>query len=110
MHNEFFCQPGNGSVPVNFLNARSSALDDNRLQQLPNCQVHVDQPEPTGIAHPVSDSHSPDRCRTALVVEDESTVRFLITELFNDVAYMSLEAVDGQSGLQIIPPMFRLNF
>ncbi len=37
-----------------------------------------------------------------LVVDDEPTVRMLVTEILDDLGYQSLEAVDGATGLHIL--------
>lgn len=102
MHNELFYQPRFGLAPVKFLNAESSPLGNNLSQQHSNHQVHNEQPGTAGAVYPVTDALLSDRCRTVLVVEDEFTVRLLITEVLNDMDYVSLEAADGPSGLQII--------
>jgi signal transduction histidine kinase/CheY-like chemotaxis protein len=39
---------------------------------------------------------------TILVIDDEPTVRMLVTELLQDFGYTTIEAVDGKGGLQII--------
>lgn len=40
--------------------------------------------------------------KAVLVVDDEPNVRFLITEVLDDLAYASLEAADGPSALDIL--------
>ncbi len=40
--------------------------------------------------------------RTVLVVDDEPTVRLLVTEVLVELGYTSLEAADGPSGLDIL--------
>jgi len=39
---------------------------------------------------------------TVLVIDDEPTVRMLITEVLEDLGYMALEAADGASGLELL--------
>ena len=39
---------------------------------------------------------------TVLVVEDEATVRMLVTETLDELGYSALEAVDGPAGLAIL--------
>jgi signal transduction histidine kinase len=39
---------------------------------------------------------------TVLVIDDEPTVRMLITEVLEDLGYTALEAADGASGLQVL--------
>ena len=39
---------------------------------------------------------------TVLIVDDEPTVRMLVTEILDDLGYRSIEAVDGASGLRVL--------
>ncbi len=39
---------------------------------------------------------------TVLVVDDEPTVRMLVTEVLEDLGYVAIEAADGPSGLKIL--------
>src|SRR6185437_11796925 len=39
---------------------------------------------------------------TVLVVDDEPTVRMLVTEVLEELGYSAIEAADGASGLQIL--------
>jgi PAS domain S-box-containing protein len=39
---------------------------------------------------------------TVLVVDDEPTVRMLVTEVLEDLGYTAVEAVDGSTGLQVL--------
>jgi CheY-like chemotaxis protein len=39
---------------------------------------------------------------TVLVVDDEQTVRMLITDVLEELGYVSIEAEDGKAGLQIL--------
>ena len=42
------------------------------------------------------------RSETVLVIDDEPTVRMLITEVLDELGYVALEAADGPSGLRIL--------
>ena len=44
-----------------------------------------------------------------LVVEDETAVRMVVTEVLSDLGYTVLEAENGQSGLQIIESRARID-
>ena len=46
---------------------------------------------------------------TVLVVEDEATVRMLITETLEELGYAAIEAVDGPSGLRILQSNVRID-
>ena len=39
---------------------------------------------------------------TVLVVDDEPTVRMLVTEVLEDLGYMAIEAADGPAGLKVL--------
>ncbi len=39
---------------------------------------------------------------TVLVVDDEPTVRMLVTEVLGDLGYTAIEAADGPAGLQVL--------
>ena len=46
---------------------------------------------------------------TVLVVEDEATVRMLVTEVLEDLGYSTLGAADGAAGLQVIRSEARID-
>jgi CheY-like chemotaxis protein len=46
---------------------------------------------------------------TVLVVDDEATVRMLVTEILEELGYAAIEAVDAQSGLQILQSHARVD-
>jgi PAS domain S-box-containing protein len=46
--------------------------------------------------------HTAEEGEVVLVVEDESAVRSLVTEVLADLGYQTIEAVDGPSGLKIL--------
>ncbi len=46
---------------------------------------------------------------TVLVVDDEPTVRMLVTEVLEDLGYCALEAVDGPSGLRLLQSDARID-
>ena len=39
---------------------------------------------------------------TVLIVDDEQTVRMLVTDVLEELGYIAIDAVDGKSGLQIL--------
>ncbi len=46
---------------------------------------------------------------TVLVVDDEPTVRMLVTEVLEDLGYSALEAVDGQAGVKLLQSQARID-
>ncbi len=46
---------------------------------------------------------------TVLVVEDEATVRMLVTETLEELGYAAIEAADGLSGLRILQSKVRID-
>ena len=46
---------------------------------------------------------------TVLVVDDEPTVRMLVTEVLEDLGYIAIEAADGAAGLQVLHSNARLD-
>ena len=52
-------------------------------------------PEPSGA--PRAEHHE-----TVLVVDDEPTVRMLVTEVLEDLGYTAIEAADGVTGLKVL--------
>ena len=61
-----------------------------------------DTPPPANAGREPPPDGAPDPRRKVLVVDDEAAVRFLITELLDDLHYTAIEAVDGPSGLDIL--------
>ena len=70
--------------------------------------IHVDayhsdaRPSAVDLPAIALESRSAGQRSSVLVVDDEATVRLLITEVLDDLNYASLEAVDGPSGLRIL--------
>ena len=46
---------------------------------------------------------------TVLIVDDEPTVRMLVTEVLNDLGYTSIEAVDARAGLLVLQSDVRID-
>jgi len=44
-----------------------------------------------------------------LVVDDEATVRMLVTEVLNDLGYTAIEASDGAAGLKVMRSNVRVD-
>jgi signal transduction histidine kinase/Arc/MetJ-type ribon-helix-helix transcriptional regulator len=66
---------------------------------LPRSRVEVSATDtPFAIATPPSAGQG----ETVLVIDDEPTVRMLITEVLESLGYTALEAADGATGLQVL--------
>jgi CheY-like chemotaxis protein len=46
---------------------------------------------------------------TVLVVDDEPTVRMLVTEVLEDLGYIAIEAKDGAAGLRVLQSPARID-
>ncbi len=53
--------------------------------------------------------HAAGAGEVVLVVEDETAVRDLVTEVLNDLGYRTIEAIDGPSGLAILQSSERID-
>jgi CheY-like chemotaxis protein len=63
-------------------------------------------------AEPVADLSEAARAKmgeTVLVVDDEPTVRMLVTEVLEDLGYAAVEAADGASGLAVLQSDMRID-
>ena len=56
------------------------------------------------IAAPEAETH-----RTVLVVDDEPTVRMLVTEVLDDLGYAAIEVADGAAGLRVLQSDVRID-
>jgi len=56
-------------------------------------------------------AHAPraEQGETVLVVDDEPTVRMLVTEVLEDLGYAAIEAADGASGLKVLQSDVRID-
>ncbi len=64
------------------------------------------------LAEPQSTPSSMPRAeagQTVLIVDDEASVRMLITEVLNDLGYTSIEAADGAAGLRVLESNARID-
>ena len=73
---------------------------------LPRYVGDEEDQEPAAEAGP---SPRAEEGETVLVVDDEATVRMLVTEVLEDLGYRAIEAVDGASGLKIIASDARID-
>ena len=56
-----------------------------------------------------ADAPRSDEGQTGLVVDDEPTVRMLVTQVPEDLGYRAIEAADGQAGLQVLQSDVRID-
>lgn len=55
------------------------------------------------------ENFSPGRGETVLVVDDEPSIRVLVTELLSSLGYLVIEAADGATGLQLLQSDMRID-
>jgi PAS domain S-box-containing protein len=66
---------------------------------LPRC---AEPGEEAANEQQAAESEHAKRGETVLVVDDEQTVRMLVTDILEDLGYTAIDAVDGKAGLQIL--------
>ena len=57
----------------------------------------------------LSDAPRAERGQTVLIVDDEPTVRMLVTEVLEDLGYTAIEAADGAAGLKLLRSDVRID-
>lgn len=70
---------------------------------------HLGEVETAEIAPELADAPRAEHGQTVLVVDDEPTVRMLVTEILEDLGYRAIEAADGAAGLQVLQSDVRLD-
>ncbi|AWN49798.1 histidine kinase [Methylobacterium terrae] len=73
---------------------------------LPRHDGAVREPEETGAATALPRS---DEGATVLVVDDEPTVRMLVTDILDDLGYTAIEAGDSAAGLRVLRSDVRID-
>jgi len=63
---------------------------------------HQGRDEDAQIAHEWEVAPSATEGQTVLVVDDEPTVRMLVSEVLQELGYTAIEVVDGSTGLQVL--------
>ena len=73
---------------------------------LPRHRGEAEQAEtlPEGVLRPVAEAGE-----TVLVVDDEPTVRMLVTDVLGDLGYTAIEAADGASALKVLQSNARID-
>ncbi|WP_169742860.1 PAS domain S-box protein [Muricoccus aerilatus] len=70
---------------------------------------YLGQEEEVETAPDLADAPRAEQGETVLVVDDEPTVRMLVTEVLEDLGYAAIEAADGASGLQVLQSDVRID-
>ena len=86
-----YSEPGQGTMACLYLPRHAR---DAEAGEAVAGQEHVPRAEPGG---------------TVLVVDDEPTVRMLVTDVLEDLGYHVLEAADGASGLRVLQSAARVD-
>ena len=73
---------------------------------LPRHLGAADNVEP---APELADAPRAEHGQTVLVVDDEPTIRMLVTEVLEDLGYRAIEAADGPAGLQVLQSDARID-
>nr|WP_246731139.1 CHASE domain-containing protein [Methylobacterium sp. 2A] len=66
---------------------------------LPQHRGEVEAEGPAPTKRPMARAEAGE---TVLIVDDEPTVRMLVTDVLSDLGYLALEAVDGAGGLRVL--------
>ena len=70
---------------------------------------HLGEAETVELAPELADAPRAEDGQTVLVVDDEPTVRMLVTEVLEDLGYRAIEAADGGAGLQVLQSDARID-
>ena len=57
----------------------------------------------------LSEAPRAEQGQTVLIVDDEPTIRMLVTEVLQELGYTAIEAADGPSGLRVLQSNVRLD-
>ncbi len=70
---------------------------------------HIGHAEEAETAPDLADAPRAEQGETVLVVDDEPTVRMLVSEVLEDLGYAAIEAADGASGVQVLQSDVRID-
>ena len=70
---------------------------------------HYGEAEEADAMASLSDAPRAEQGQTVLVVDDEPTVRMLVTEVLEDLGYTAIEAGDGTAGLKVLRSDVRID-
>ncbi len=71
--------------------------------------AHDGEQDEDADADPMTDVPRAQQGETVLVVDDEPSVRMLVTEVLEDLGYTAIEAEDGRAGLKILESARRID-
>ena len=71
-------------------------------------RYHGEAGEPEALT-PLVDAPRAEQGETVLVVDDEPTVRMLVTEVLEDLGYTAIEAADSAAGLKVLQSDVRID-
>ncbi len=90
-HARIYSEPGQGTMVCLYLPRHFGALDDSASPDEPHAAPRAAAGE------------------TVLVVDDDPTVRMLVTEVLEELGYTAIEAPDGVAGLRILQSDIRID-
>ncbi|MBA9071677.1 PAS domain S-box-containing protein [Methylobacterium sp. RAS18] len=70
---------------------------------------HYGATEREDVLANLSDAPRAEQGETVLIVDDEASVRMLVTEVLEDLGYTAIEAADGPSGLKVLQSDIRID-
>ncbi len=70
---------------------------------------HLGEAEDVEAASDLSAAPRSGAGETVLIVDDEPTIRMLVSEVLEDLGYVALQAVDGQAGLKLLQSKERID-
>ncbi|MCJ2081446.1 PAS domain S-box protein [Methylobacterium sp. J-090] len=70
---------------------------------------HYGAAETAELPADLADAPRAEQGQTVLIVDDEPTVRMLVTEVLEDLGYTAIEAADGAAGLKVLQSDVRLD-
>lgn len=70
---------------------------------------HYGEAEDANTMGSLTDAPRAEQGQTVLVVDDEPTVRMLVTEVLEDLGYTAIEAADGPAGLKVLRSNVRID-
>ncbi|WP_232629528.1 hybrid sensor histidine kinase/response regulator [Methylobacterium sp. Leaf118] len=73
---------------------------------LPRHHGPAEEPDPL---RPQTDAPRAEQGETVLIVDDEPTVRMLVTEVLEDLGYTAIEAADSAAGLKVLQSDVRID-
>jgi CheY-like chemotaxis protein len=70
---------------------------------------HYGEAEEADVLAGLNDAPRAEQGETVLIVDDEPSVRMLVTEVLEDLGYTAIEAADGPAGLKVLQSNVRID-